>query len=325
MTQARPWKIATLILAALFIVSFFVPNEALQAGNSDGADEAIAGDVVLADTSDDPAVNLVILSDATCVVCDSTNVKEGLSTYFPTIEIKELDVSSKTAKNLIKRFDLKAVPAFVFDKAITKTANYDKIQEGLEQKEGVYLVRPEVTGVGKLLDQPSLDGFPVKGERNAPVQIIEFSDFECPFCKKFFDETYPQIVKDYVNTGKASIAFRHLPLDFHENALPAAMASLCANEQGKFWEYHDQLFSNQNALDKESLVSYANKLGLDQNAFTACLNDNKHGAAISADKNYAASVGISGTPSFVINGMVIGGAQPYELFKAVIDAELAQK
>jgi protein-disulfide isomerase len=323
-SDARSWKIATLILAALFIVSFFVPREALQSGPGD-AGNGITGEVVIADASNDPTVSLVIISDETCVVCDSSNIEQGLSTYFPTLTPKKVDISTKAGKNLIKRFDIAAVPALIFDGAIAKTANFDKVEAGLDQKEGVYLIQPHITGVGKLLEQPSIEGKPIKGKANAPVQIVEFSDFQCPFCKQFFDETYPQLVREYINTGKANMVFRHLPLDFHEYALSSAIASSCAHEQGKFWEFHDLLFTNQEALTQEDLNDYAKQISLDTPPFADCYNNLRYAPDIAADKNYAASVGISGTPTFVVNGIIIGGAQPYEVFQAVIDAELAKQ
>ncbi len=160
---------------------------------------------------------------------------------------------------------------------------------------------------------------PAKGPKNAPVTIVAFSDFECPFCSRVVP-TLAQIEKEY--EGKVRIAFKHQPLSFHANAKPAAMASMAAHEQGKFWQMHDKLFANQRALDRASLERYAQEIGLDVAKFKAAMDSNKFEAAIAADVTEAARVGANGTPTFLINGRTFVGAQPYEAFKRVIDEEL---
>ena len=163
---------------------------------------------------------------------------------------------------------------------------------------------------------------PVKGPKNAPVTIVAFSDFECPFCSRVVP-SLKQIEEEY--KGKVRIAFKHQPLSFHANAKPAAMASMAAHEQGKFWEYHDKLFANQRALDRASLERYAQEIGLDVAKFKAAMDSNKFEAAIAADVAEATRVGVNGTPSFFINGRSLVGAQPVDAFKRVIDAELKKK
>jgi protein-disulfide isomerase len=121
------------------------------------------------------------------------------------------------------------------------------------------------------------------------------------------------------------VAFKHQPLSFHANAKPAAMASMAAHEQGKFWEYHDKLFANQRALDRASLEKYAQELGLDMGKFKAALDSNKYDAHITADMTEATRVGVNGTPSFLINGRSLVGAQPVDAFKRIIDEELKKK
>jgi protein-disulfide isomerase len=160
---------------------------------------------------------------------------------------------------------------------------------------------------------------PAKGPKNAPVTIVAFSDFQCPFCSRVVP-TLKQVEEQYA--GKVRIAFKHQPLSFHPNAKPAAMASMAAHEQGKFWEFHDKLFANQSALDRGTFERYAQELGLDMNKFKAALDNNKFEAAIAADVAEAARVGANGTPTFLINGRTFVGAQPLEAFKRVIDEEL---
>jgi len=167
-----------------------------------------------------------------------------------------------------------------------------------------------------------VDDDPIKGSENAPVTIIEFSEYECPFCERFFKQTLPQIEENYIKTGKVRHVFRDFPLSSHRNAQKAAEASECADEQGKFWEYHDKLFENQNALDINSLKRYAKDLGLDAAKFNECLDSGKMTAEIQKDFADGSRYGVSGTPTFFINEIELVGAQPFSAFEQVIEQEL---
>jgi len=162
---------------------------------------------------------------------------------------------------------------------------------------------------------------PVKGSPNAPVTIVEFSDFQCPFCSRAVP-TLKQIETEY--PGKVRVAFKNQPLPFHQHARLAAEAAMAANEQGKFWEYHDKLFANQQALDRSSLERYAQEVGLEMGRFRAALDSNKFDAQISADSAEGTRLGASGTPTFFINGRQLVGAQPCASFKQIIDEELVK-
>ena len=162
-------------------------------------------------------------------------------------------------------------------------------------------------------------GAPSKGSTDAKVTIVEFTDFQCPFCSRV-NPTMKQIEDTY---GKdVRVVFRHLPLPFHKDAKPAAEASMAAHEQGKFWEMHDKLFANQRDLTRENFEKWAKEIGLDVKKFTAALDSGKFKSVVEADERYAGSVGANGTPAFFINGKLVSGAQPFESFKSVIDAEL---
>jgi protein-disulfide isomerase/plastocyanin len=169
----------------------------------------------------------------------------------------------------------------------------------------------------------SLDDDAVKGDPNAAVTIVEFSDFECPFCGKYVREAYPQIVSEYIDTGKVKYVFRDFPLDFHQSAQKAGEAAECAGEQGKYWEMHDYLFVNQDYLAVENLKGYAKDLGLDTADFNECLDSGAMADEVKADMADGQKYGVSGTPAFFINGKMISGAQPFAAFKAEIDAALA--
>ncbi len=173
------------------------------------------------------------------------------------------------------------------------------------------------------LVEVSEDDDPVKGNKNAPVTIIEFSDYQCPFCKRFYDDTYKKIVENYIKTGKVKLVYRDFPLDFHENAQKAAEAAECARDQGGdevYFKMHDKLFENQQSLDVTSLKKYASELGLDQIKFSLCLDSGTKESEIKKDLEDGVKAGVTGTPTFFINGKEISGAQPYSVFENAIEA-----
>jgi len=169
-----------------------------------------------------------------------------------------------------------------------------------------------------------LEGEPFLGDADAPVTVVEYSDYQCSFCRKFWAETLPQLKEGYIATGKVTFVFKDFPLKSHPEAQPAALAAACAQEQGKFWEYHDKLFENQAALDDASLKQYAKDLGLNTATFNSCLDSGKNAAEVQKDFADGQKYGVSGTPSFFVNGQRIVGAQPFASFKTLIDAELAK-
>lgn len=171
----------------------------------------------------------------------------------------------------------------------------------------------------------SVDDDAMKGDVKAPVTIIEFSDYECPFCKRHFEETYPQIMEKYVDTGKVNYVFRDFPLGFHAKAKPAANAAECIREQGgdeMYFEYHDVLFNNQSAMSIDDLKGYAAEFDIDQAQFDSCVDEGKYNSEVDKDIADGMKYGVRGTPAFFINGAVLSGAQPFSAFEAVIESEL---
>jgi protein-disulfide isomerase len=164
-----------------------------------------------------------------------------------------------------------------------------------------------------------VDGSPVSGPEDARVTIVEFSDYECPFCSRAH-VTMKQLQERYGN--KVRLVMKHNPLPMHPRAPAAAVASLAAHEQGKFWEYHDKLFANARALDDASLERYAREVGLDVERWKRSLADPRHAERIRQDQALAGRIGANGTPNFSINGRLMAGALPAEAFQAVIDEEL---
>jgi len=181
----------------------------------------------------------------------------------------------------------------------------------------------------------SIDGGAMKGDKNAKVTLVEFTDYQCPFCSRHFRDTYPQLDNDYVKTGKVRYVLREFPLEsIHPNAYKASEAANCSGEQGKYWEMHDRLFSNQNNLGAQELPNHAKALGLDADKFKSCLDNGKFTAKVRKDLNDAQKYGVTGTPTFFV-GLTdpkssdvkairkIVGAQTFAAFKDAIDTLLA--
>jgi protein-disulfide isomerase len=165
-------------------------------------------------------------------------------------------------------------------------------------------------------------GHPSKGPKDAPVEIVEFSDFQCPFCQRA-NPTVDQVLKTYGD--RIHFVYRHFPLPGHPNARPAAEAAACANAQGRFWEYHDQLFAHPDQLTDADLKNHATAVGLDAGQFKTCVDTHQFKSEVDQDLLEAGDAGVTGTPAFFINGRSLEGAQPYEAFTQLIDEELAAK
>lgn len=169
------------------------------------------------------------------------------------------------------------------------------------------------------------------GSATAPVTLVEFTDYQCPFCRRFQADDWPQLKRNYVDTGKVRFIVRDLPLSFHSNARPAAEAAHCAGEQGHFWPMHAGLLGKDADLSRQGLEARAGALGVDTSRFRACIAANKYESAIAANAAQADALGIHGTPAFVVgaaahgtlDGLLLEGALPYEDFRMVLEALLA--
>lgn len=164
-------------------------------------------------------------------------------------------------------------------------------------------------------------GYPSIGPKDAPITIVEFSDFQCPYCRQWHQTVYEPLLAAYPD--QIRLVYRHLPLtSIHPDAQAAAEAAMCANEQNKFWAFHDKLFSSE-ALGAGVYSQYASTLGLDVEKFEKCVSDRTYRQAVQADSDFALNLGVSSTPTFFVNGLAIVGAQPLSVFQNVIDKELA--
>ncbi len=173
---------------------------------------------------------------------------------------------------------------------------------------------------------------PVLGKKDAPITVVEYTDYQCTFCQRFHVATFPDLKKNFIDTGKVRFYSRDMPLDFHQNAMKAAVAARCAGDQNQFWTLRDLLVANANQLDPASILGYAGKLTMDQAAFKSCLESNKYEPVVKANLEEAARNGLEGTPTFVVGkstqegvtGALIVGAQPLSVFEREINKLLAK-
>lgn len=223
-----------------------------------------------------------------------------------------------------------ATPPISAEKAEAILAELKQINATLArmEKQGGEARRPTQVTTASV----STQNRPVRGREDAPVTIVEYSDYQCPFCKRFVDNTLAELQKAYIDTGKVRLVFKDMPLDFHNHARKAAQAAHCAGEQDKYWPMHDVLFGNIKKLEDERIVEYAGLIGLKREQFTACFASERYLAQIDADIAEAKKARITGTPTFVIGkttkdvitGDVIRGAQPLKSLKILIEKHLAQ-
>ena len=211
-----------------------------------------------------------------------------------------------------------------------KVRDYLRDQKAAQQQRTFVAGLRQNAKVELFLQEPTLirvavktDGAFAKGAKDAPVTIVEFSDFHCPFCRNVV-ATVKELMKQY--EGRVKWVYRDFPIaSLHPRASKAAEAARCAGERGKFWEYHDLLFEHQAQATPEDFKRFAEQLTLDPKSFGQCLDSAKHQAAVEADIQDGARLGVTGTPTFFINGRILVGAQPLENFRRVVEAELRQK
>ena len=177
--------------------------------------------------------------------------------------------------------------------------------------------QPSSEGTGEIQEFNITKNDNVRGKFNAPITLVEYSDFECPFCGKIYP-TFKKLLADY--SGKVRLVYKHFPLSFHPNAQKAAESAECASEQGKFWEYHDKIFENQSGgFSLSNFKQWAEDLNLDVNKFNDCLDSGKYASKVQADQADGQNRGVQGTPATFVNGQLVSGAVPYENFKSIID------
>lgn len=214
------------------------------------------------------------------------------------------------------------------DAILKELGEIRKLLEKIEKQGGRAAQRPAKPTTANI----SIKGKQMMGAADAPVTVVEFADYQCPYCLRFTKTTFPTLKQKYIDTGKVRWVALNLPLSFHKDAKKAAQAAHCAGEQDKFWDMREVLFNNPKKLSKEDLPVHAETLSLDVNAFNDCLQSDRHLAEIDQDANDANTIGLTGTPSFIIGktasdeitGQVLIGAQPLSAFDSVINKALEQ-
>lgn len=180
------------------------------------------------------------------------------------------------------------------------------------------------------VNEASADDDAVLGDPNAPITMIEFSDYQCPYCQRFYSTILPDIKKNYIDTGKVKFVYRDFPISSHVNAMPAALAAECAGEQNDYWGLHNKIFDNFASWVSLPDVApvfkqYANELGLDAKAFDSCFDKQKLQDEINGDLQDALKYGVTATPTFFVNGQKVVGAQPFTVFQGIFDKILSEE
>jgi protein-disulfide isomerase len=324
----------SILLAGLLVGSLFVDIGQLIKGG--GISQRVLDDKDVFTLNDktwvayeDPIVNVKVINDDSCEACKADDFLLQLRSALPTISISSVAYDSEEGKKLIEDFKIKTLPAFVFEKNIENTGLFGQASAIFKKEGEMYSIDTAQIGVpaGKYLELPVInDNDIVVGSRDSKVTLIEFSDFQCPYCQKF-QESVDKILKEYGD--KITFVYKQLPLtSIHPKAMDAALASECANEQGKFVDYANKLFVNQASWSKDAnntkFKTYAVQTGLNAGDFNKCLDEKKYQDKVSANVAEAQSFGISGTPALFINDQFQPGVVSFEAMKAIIDEELAK-
>lgn len=286
---------------------------------------------------DESIVKAVVINDSKCEICNSESIVKYLKTGMSsTLDFEEISFDSQKGKDLIDKFNIKSIPAFVFDSAVVKLKTFEasspeEIGQIFTVKDNQHYLNSIVVNsianrmgvsLGKFIVLPQITGEDrSKGLVSAPLTVIEFSDFKCPYCKEE-NTIMNQVLSAYPDNVR--LVFKHLPLSIHPEAQAAAEAAECAGDQGKFFEIADVFFAKQDKLDAVSIARYARDLKLDVKKFKECVDSGKFKRKIENDSKIAADFGIGGTPAFFIGDEFVSTAISLEEFKKIIDAKLVK-
>ncbi|MDP3957290.1 MAG: thioredoxin domain-containing protein [bacterium] len=322
-----------ILLAGLFLGSLFVDFAQLMTGR--GFSHSAVKNYDLLETGGktwvayaDPKVSVQIINDKNCAECDPSEALIWLRRVVPTLQVSSIERDSYLGNLLIERFSIVSLPAFIFSDSVAQTDFYAQASSLFAAEGGRYFFDMGKIGlpVGKYLKLPEVGADDITfGAKDAKVKIIEFSDFQCPYCKTF-QADLNQVRHEYGD--KIFFVYKHLPLSIHPQAENAALAASCAHEQGKFQVYADHLFAKQDEWAKtvgvQKFKDYSWRFGMNGREFAKCLDTKKYQDKIDADKSEAASFFISGTPGTFVNGTFLPGAVGADALKAAIDTELAK-
>jgi protein-disulfide isomerase len=308
------WVRSLLFLAVGLFLGFALFRSARAPGTSSGVS--------------DPSLVLAVVGDS---VITEADVEVSRPADFLRARQQLHDVTEQSLEALIqeKLLRMEAEARGIEPAEVLEVEVDSRVEEPSEARISAFIQERGLQGsLDRLGPQEPLrisvasEGFPSRGPRNAPVTIVEFSDFQCPYCLVFHN-TLQQVMETY--DDQVRLVYRQFPLtSIHTRAYDAALASMCANEQGSFWEMHDAMFANQHALEREQLKRTARELGLDGDEFDECLDLDEYADEVRADLQAGQALGVQGTPASFINGRFVNGAKPLEEVTAIIDEELAR-
>ena len=320
---------ATILLFGLFIGSLFVDIAQLVKQSGYSAKNLSKSEIFEANGKtwvayDDPAVGVKIINDDACEKCDVAEAVVWLRRVLPTVSTEKVAYDSVEGENLIKKFDIKTLPAFVFDGSISNTEFYSQAKVLFSEREGSQVLNTQELGLpaGKYLAIPEInEGDALFGKVDSEAKVFIFSDYQCPYCKVLYT-SLRNIMKEYGD--RVAFVYKHLPIDeIHPQATNTSLAAACAQEQGKFWEYSDKLYDSQtdwsSTKDLTKFKQYAAALGLKTADFNKCLDDKKYQGKIEAEKQEGTDFGISGTPAIFVGDQFSSGAISADELKSQIE------
>lgn len=326
---------AVILLAGLFVGSLFVDVVQMVRGGGFSQRALNSTDVFQSNGKtwvaySEPLVKVQVVSDDTCEACKPDEVLVGLKEALPTMLNEKIDVNSEQGKKLVADFGIKTLPAFIFSKEIESTDLFAKAEPFMDKKGDSYLIKSAEAGfpVGKYVASPEVSQNDIKiGPDDAKVKVVEFTDFQCPFCKQQHQNVTNKMIAEYGD--KIQYVFKNYPLPTHAQAQAASLAGLCANAQGKFAPYADKLFSTQDSWGKfkdatGTFKLYASQLGLNTAEFNKCLDEKQFSEKITQTLDEGRSFGIAGTPAMFIGSEFQNGLVKYEDLKKIIDEQLSK-
>lgn len=262
------------------------------------------------DVSPPPPINITAVYNEAFGLENPRKFFSFLNSYFvPESQLRLVKVSSPEGMGLVRQLGLTAFPSIIISKEVENTQSFSSLDQMLERRGPYYLVSyRSFPGSLEFVVPPSYSDDPLLGQRDAPITVMEFSDFECPSCGEFFRQVLPFIKKKYVDSGRIKIVFRNFPLsNIHPNARAAAAAGECAHKLGRFWQYHDLLFANQRKLDRQSLLDYARRVGLNLPEFAACLDSQQAAAEVDKDVAEGNRLAVGRTPTIFVDNIRLTG------------------
>ena len=320
-----------ILLAGLFLGSLFVDIGQIVKGNGYSQKNLNKSDIFEASGKtwvafSEPAIFLSVVNDDECEKCNPNEVLVWLRKIMPTVSAKKINFNSEEGKKMIADFEIKTLPAFVFEKEIDKTDFFVQAEKIFQAKNDKYVLNTQALGapVGKYVQLPKINESDASfGKKDAEVKVVVFSDLQSPNSKDFY-KIFRETMKNYED--KANFVFKELASNDQPQSMSATLSVECALEQGKFWEYADNLFEKQTewSVKKDTAIfkTYARNLKLNTADFNKCLDEKKFQEKIDANKKEMEDIGIIGTPTVFVNDKFMSGVVDAEQFKKDIEEEI---